>query len=75
MTMARGMNMNYVTLFLETLNENNMLGEPARVHNADQSRLQWNNRPKRTVCMKGKKGLMSVAAKQRRGCNYSRMPI
>jgi hypothetical protein len=32
-----------------------MFGDPARVHKADESGLQLNNRPQKIVSMKGKK--------------------
>jgi hypothetical protein len=45
------------------MDENDMFGDPARVHNADESGLQLNNRPQKTVSVKGKKNVMSVTAK------------
>jgi osmotically-inducible protein OsmY len=69
MTIARGMS--YVTLFPDMLNKINMFSEPARVHNAEQSTLQWNNRSSINVNMKGRKSVLSGSAKQRRDWNYS----
>jgi hypothetical protein len=47
------------------MDENYMFGDPARVHNADESGLQLNNRPQKIVSMKGKKNVMSVTAKEK----------
>ncbi|KAJ8885068.1 hypothetical protein PR048_011264 [Dryococelus australis] len=66
---ARGMNEADVTnifeMFENLLNENNLFGVPARIHNADETGLQINNRPEKTLSMKGKRNEMSVTAKER----------
>jgi hypothetical protein len=46
------------------MDENDMFGDPARVHNADESGLQLNNRKQKIVIMKGKKNVMSVTARE-----------
>jgi hypothetical protein len=46
------------------MDENDMFGDPARVHNADKSVLQLNNRKPKIVSMKGKENVMSVTAKE-----------
>jgi hypothetical protein len=46
------------------MDENDMFGDPARVQNANESRLQLNSRPQKTVSMKGKKNVTSVTAKR-----------
>jgi hypothetical protein len=47
------------------MDENDMFGDHARFHNADESGLQLNNGPQKVVSMKGKKNVMSVTAKDR----------
>jgi hypothetical protein len=47
------------------MDENDKFGDPARVHNADESGLQLNNSPQKTVSMKGKKNVMIVTAEER----------
>jgi hypothetical protein len=46
------------------MDENDMFGDPARVH-ADESGLQLNNRPQKTVSMKRKKNVISVTTNER----------
>jgi hypothetical protein len=60
-------------MFERIMSDDDMFGDPARVHNADESGLQLNNRPQKIVSLKGKKNVMSVTAKERGETNCSRM--
>ncbi|KAJ8886689.1 hypothetical protein PR048_012901 [Dryococelus australis] len=66
---ARGINKADVTKFFEIfenlLNENNLFGDPARIHNVDETGLQLNNRPEKNFCITGKQNVISVSAKGR----------
>ncbi|KAJ8873277.1 hypothetical protein PR048_026911 [Dryococelus australis] len=69
LTRARRMNKADVTTFFEIfenlLNEKNLFGDPARIHNADVTGRQLNNRPEKILSVKGKRNVMSVTAKGR----------
>ncbi|KAJ8878536.1 hypothetical protein PR048_019114 [Dryococelus australis] len=52
-------------MFENLLSENNLFGDPVRIHNADETGLQLNNRPEKILIMKGKRNVTSVTAKER----------
>ncbi|KAJ8885580.1 hypothetical protein PR048_011778 [Dryococelus australis] len=54
-----------MTIRENLLNENNLFGDPIRIHNADETGLQLNNRPEKILNMKGKRNATSVTAKER----------
>ncbi|KAJ8882261.1 hypothetical protein PR048_018749 [Dryococelus australis] len=54
-----------LSLARNLLNENNLFGDPARIHNAEETGLQLNNRPEEILRIKGKRNVMSVIAKER----------
>ncbi|KAJ8883286.1 hypothetical protein PR048_015129 [Dryococelus australis] len=72
---SRGINKADVTKFFEMfenlLNKNNFFGDPARIHNVDETRLQLNNRPEKILSIKGKRNVVSVTVKERDcDCTY-----
>ncbi|KAJ8882540.1 hypothetical protein PR048_014351 [Dryococelus australis] len=47
LSLARSRGMNKADMFENLLNENNFFGDPARIHNVDETGLQLNNRPEK----------------------------